>query len=69
MVLKYLNIIGYNDLIVLKRISFFKYSFEQLCINYCNERLQQLFVKLVLKQEQDEYQNENIPWQHVNSFI
>ena len=40
-------------------------SFEQLCINYCNEKLQQLFIELVLKQEQEEYERENITWQHV----
>jgi myosin-1 len=43
-------------------------SFEQLCINYCNEKLQQLFIELVLKQEQEEYENEHIAWEHVNSF-
>ena len=42
--------------------------FEQLCINYCNEKLQQLFIELVLKQEQDEYQRENINWQHIDYF-
>uniref|UniRef100_A0A4W4G4D2 Myosin motor domain-containing protein n=1 Tax=Electrophorus electricus TaxID=8005 RepID=A0A4W4G4D2_ELEEL len=40
-------------------------SFEQFCINYCNEKLQQLFIQLVLKQEQEEYQREGIPWIHV----
>ncbi|UJR15523.1 hypothetical protein I4U23_002463 [Adineta vaga] len=43
-------------------------SFEQLCINYCNEKLQQLFIELVLKQEQDEYEYEDITWQHVDYF-
>ena len=41
-------------------------SFEQLCINYCNEKLQQLFIELVLKSEQEEYKRENIQWTQVN---
>uniref|UniRef100_A0A672H0V2 Unconventional myosin-Id n=1 Tax=Salarias fasciatus TaxID=181472 RepID=A0A672H0V2_SALFA len=43
-------------------------SFEQFCINYCNEKLQQLFIQLVLKQEQEEYQREGIPWRHIDYF-
>ncbi|XP_076855311.1 unconventional myosin-Id [Brachyhypopomus gauderio] len=43
-------------------------SFEQFCINYCNEKLQQLFIQLVLKQEQEEYQREGIPWTHIDYF-
>ena len=41
-------------------------SFEQFCINYCNEKLQQLFVELVLKQEQEEYNKEGVEWVHVS---
>lgn len=44
-------------------------SFEQFCINYCNEKLQQLFIQLVLKQEQEEYQREGIPWKHVSALM
>uniref|UniRef100_A0A8C7VEM8 Myosin IG n=1 Tax=Oncorhynchus mykiss TaxID=8022 RepID=A0A8C7VEM8_ONCMY len=43
-------------------------SFEQFCINYCNEKLQQLFIELILRQEQDEYQREGITWQHIDYF-
>ena len=43
-------------------------SFEQFCINYCNEKLQQLFISLVLKQEQEEYAREGIEWSHIEYF-
>jgi len=43
-------------------------SFEQFCINYCNEKLQQLFVELVLKQEQEEYNREGVEWVHIDYF-
>lgn len=43
-------------------------SFEQFCINYCNEKLQQLFIELTLKSEQNEYMYEGIAWQTVDYF-
>ncbi|KAK3084998.1 hypothetical protein FSP39_022632 [Pinctada imbricata] len=43
-------------------------SFEQFCINYCNEKLQQLFIELTLKSEQEEYQREGIAWEPVEYF-
>uniref|UniRef100_A0A672ZM36 Myosin IHb n=1 Tax=Sphaeramia orbicularis TaxID=375764 RepID=A0A672ZM36_9TELE len=43
-------------------------SFEQFCINYCNEKLQQLFIELTLKSEQEEYKLEGIEWEPVPYF-
>ncbi|CAL1271380.1 unnamed protein product [Larinioides sclopetarius] len=43
-------------------------SFEQFCINYCNEKLQQLFIELTLKSEQEEYCKEGIEWEPVEYF-
>uniref|UniRef100_A0A8D0GKM0 Unconventional myosin-Ic n=2 Tax=Sphenodon punctatus TaxID=8508 RepID=A0A8D0GKM0_SPHPU len=43
-------------------------SFEQFCINYCNEKLQQLFIELTLKSEQEEYESEGIAWESIHYF-
>ncbi|KAI9780028.1 MAG: class II myosin [Peltula sp. TS41687] len=47
---------------------FEKNSFEQLCINYVNEKLQQIFIQLTLKTEQEEYAREQIKWTPINYF-
>lgn len=43
-------------------------AFEQLCINYVNEKLQQLFISQTLRTEQDEYMKEGISWQKIEFF-
>jgi myosin-1 len=43
-------------------------SFEQLCINFVNEKLQQIFIQLTLKAEQDEYLQEGIPWKEIKYY-
>ncbi|XP_046401684.1 myosin-VIIa isoform X2 [Ischnura elegans] len=40
-------------------------SFEQFCINFANENLQQFFVQHIFKLEQEEYNVEGISWQHI----
>ncbi|OQR87854.1 myosin-like protein [Achlya hypogyna] len=53
-----LDIFGFEDLVT--------NSFEQLCINYANETLQEHFNATVLAQEQQQYEREQIEWSFVN---
>lgn len=61
----YLKTIGerFETLILLQRN-----SFEQLCINYVNEKLQQIFIQFTLKNEQEEYVREGIKWTPIEYF-
>ncbi|XP_078666634.1 unconventional myosin-Va-like isoform X4 [Branchiostoma floridae x Branchiostoma belcheri] len=43
-------------------------SFEQFCINYANEKLQQQFTQHVFKLEQEEYVREEITWSFIDYY-
>ncbi|RXM94889.1 Unconventional myosin-Ie [Acipenser ruthenus] len=47
---------------------FQKNGFEQFCINFVNEKLQQIFIELTLKAEQEEYVQEGIRWTSIDYF-
>ncbi|KAF4083247.1 hypothetical protein AMELA_G00137780 [Ameiurus melas] len=45
--------------------TFDRNSFEQFCINYANEKLQQQFNRHVFQLEQEEYEREELPWNRI----
>eukprot|EP01105_Mastigella_eilhardi_P016850 TRINITY_DN385_c0_g2_i1.p1 TRINITY_DN385_c0_g2~~TRINITY_DN385_c0_g2_i1.p1 ORF type:complete len:469 (+),score=149.09 TRINITY_DN385_c0_g2_i1:177-1583(+) len=47
---------------------FEKNGFEQFCINYVNEKLQQIFIDYTVRGEQREYTEEGLRWKDIKFF-
>ncbi|EGG13950.1 myosin IB [Cavenderia fasciculata] len=60
------NVIGILDIFGFE--IFERNGFEQFCINFVNEKLQQFFIELTLKAEQEEYVKEGIKWEPIKYF-
>jgi len=60
------NVIGVLDIYGFE--VFEENSFEQFCINYVNERLQQIFIELTVRGEQEEYHEEGMKWKDIKFF-
>ena len=45
--------------------SFVHNTYEQLCFNFANEKLQQFFLKFIFKAEEDLYTFENVSWTRI----
>lgn len=48
--------------------SFERNNFEQLVINYCNEKLQQFVINATLKEDQEEVVKEGLEWTRIEFF-
>ncbi|KJE93657.1 myosin-VI [Capsaspora owczarzaki ATCC 30864] len=58
--------VNYIGVLDIAGFEFFQHnSFEQFCINFCNEKLQQFFNEKVLKQEQEIYAKEGITYREI----
>eukprot|EP01080_Neovahlkampfia_damariscottae_P000976 gene976-9883_t len=68
MVSKQSDLVSINVLDIYGFEIFDKNGFEQFCINYVNEKLQQIFIELTLKAEQEEYAKEGIKWEPIKFF-